>query len=207
MTQFIDKPTHELGNTLDLLLCNYPQIISDIRVQEKDEICSSDHFGITFNVSFNCKRLKGTKRKMYNFKKANWDALNNDIKHVNWDAHLKFLDTSTAWNRFKSTLSHLCDKHIPKITIKSQFQPPWFDSDLHKLCIKKERLRKRFIMSKNPIDSEKFKLARKSFKAAVQEKMRSNFEDDSDPALISKNILPTCQVYIKFNKNSGNSEL
>ena len=30
MTQFIDKPTHELGNTLDLLLCNYPQIISDI---------------------------------------------------------------------------------------------------------------------------------------------------------------------------------
>ena len=164
MTQLIDKPTHELGKTLDLLLCTSPQIISAINVQGKDEICSSDHFGISFNISFDCKRLRGTKRKMYNFKKANWGALNSDIRRVNWDACLKFVESTTAWSRFKYTISRLCDKHIPKITIKSQFQPPWFDSDIHKLCAKKERLRQKFIFSKNPVDKEKFKLARKNVK-------------------------------------------
>ena len=136
LTQLIDKPTHEKGKTLDLLLCDAPQLISSIHVQEKDEICSSDHFGISFLVDINCKRLKSKKRKMYNFKKADWESLNFDLRHVQWDNHLKFCDATTAWNRLKSILSQLCDKHIPSLTIKSQFQPPWFDSDIHKLCLK-----------------------------------------------------------------------
>ena len=198
MTQFIDKPTHYLGNILDLLLCNSPQVISDVKVQERYEILSSDHFSIQFNIKFHCKRLKCSKRKMYNFKKANWEDLNKDLRQVNWNMHLKYQDTSTAWNIFKSILSRLCDKHIPKITIKSQFQPPWFDSDIHKLCLKKERLRQKFNVSKNPVDMEKFKLARKSFKAAVQAKMRSNFEDKSDPGLISKKFWS----HVKSTSNS-----
>ena len=64
LAQFIDKPTHQLGNTLDLLLCDSPQILSNIHVQEQYEICNSDHFGISFNVNLNCKRLKGKKRKI-----------------------------------------------------------------------------------------------------------------------------------------------
>ena len=34
--------------------------------------------------------------------------------------------------------------HIPTITIKNKPQPPWFDSDTHHLCLKKERLRAKF---------------------------------------------------------------
>ena len=198
LAQFIDKPTHQLGNTLDLLLCDSPQILSNIHVQEQYEICNSDHFGISFNVNLNCKRLKGKKRKMYNFKKANWNSLNDDLNHVNWNYTLKYCDSTTAWNRFKTILIKLCDKHIPKITIKSQFQPPWFDSDIHKLCLKKDRLRQKYISSKNPVDHEKFKMATKSFKAAVQEKMRYNFEDDSDPALIPKKFWS----HVKSSSNS-----
>ena len=142
LKQLISEPTHKDGNTLDLLLCNCPEIISEVKVRAKDTVCDSDHFGINFKVKLFCKRLKGQKRKVYNFKKADWESLNFDLRHVQWDNHLKFCDATTAWNRLKSILSQLCDKHIPKLTIKSQFQPPWFDSDIHKLCIKKERLRK-----------------------------------------------------------------
>ena len=198
LTQLIDKPTHECGKTLDLLLCNSISILSDIHVQEQYEICSSDHFGITFNVNFNFKRLKNKKRKLYNFNKANWNDLNSDLKHVNWDFHLKFCDSNTAWNRFKSILTNLCDRHIPKVTVKSRFQPPWFDSDIHKICLKKERLRQKFKLSKSPEDGDKFKMARKKFKNAVQEKMRSNFEDDSDPSLISKKFWR----HVKSSSNS-----
>ena len=198
LNQLIDKPTHEHGRTLDLLLCDVPQMISSIHVQEKDEICSSDHFGISFSMNIDCKRLKGKKRKMYNFKKADWESLNFDLRHVQWDSILKFCDPTTAWNKSKAILFQLCDKHIPKLTIKSQFQPPWFDSDIHKLCLKKERLRKKFKCTKNPIDQEKFKMARKIFQRAVQDKMRSNFDDDSDPALISKKFWS----HVKSTSNS-----
>ena len=104
LTQLIDKPTHEKGKTLDLLLCDSPNIISSVHVQEKDEICSSDHFGISFLVNLNCKRLKCKKRKMYNFKKANWHYLNNELKHVNWNYVLKYYDPVTGWNRLSRSL-------------------------------------------------------------------------------------------------------
>ena len=91
-------------------------------------------------------------------------ALNNDLKHVNWDAHLKFCDSVTAWNKLKTIIFQFCDKHIPKITIKSQCQPPWFDSDIHKLCLKKERLRQKFKLTKKPEHEEKFKIVRTNLK-------------------------------------------
>ena len=34
--------------------------------------------------------------------------------------------------------------HIPIITLRNKMQPPWFDSDTHHLCLKKERLRSKF---------------------------------------------------------------
>ena len=43
LVQLIDKPTHDSGNTLDLLLSNMVGAVSNISVLEKDEICPSDH--------------------------------------------------------------------------------------------------------------------------------------------------------------------
>ena len=104
LTQLITKPTHELNRTIDLLLTNSPQIISAINIQEQYEICSSDHYGISFKFNLNFKRLTGQKRKMYNFKKANWEGLNNDLKHTNWDFYLKCCDSNSAWHKFKAFL-------------------------------------------------------------------------------------------------------
>ena len=185
-TQFIEKSTHEEGRALDLLLCNVPQIISDIKILEQHTVCKSDHFGITFDILFNVKRLKSPKRRMFNFKKADWTNLNIDLKNIRWKDHLCFCDSHSAWIRFKSILLGLCDVHISKVTIQSQFQPPWFDSEMHKLCREKERLRQKASRSKDLDDIKKFKKSRKTFKIKMQEKLRINVMDDSDPALITK---------------------
>ena len=66
-----------------------------------------------------------------------------------------YCDADTAWLRFKSKLLELCKNHIPTITIKYEFQPPWFDSDTFKLCRKKKRLRAKYKISKNPDDYKK----------------------------------------------------
>ena len=89
MTQFISSPTHEDGRILDILLCNTLTFVTNIYVLEKNQVCKSDHFAIKFSITLNIKRIKCPKRKLYNYKKANWNQLNNDIRHVKWDRILK----------------------------------------------------------------------------------------------------------------------
>ena len=65
------------------------------------------------------------------------------------------IDPNIAWVRFKTKLLELCNIFIPTITIKSEFQPPWFDNDTFKLCRHKERLRAKYNRTKNPNDYQK----------------------------------------------------
>ena len=71
----INIPTHKGGNILDQLLTNQPGIIRDIKI-EPNLICQSDHFSVTFNVHKNVPRKRFIKRKLFNYKKADWEGLN-----------------------------------------------------------------------------------------------------------------------------------
>ena len=124
--------------------------------------------------------------------------MNRDLSRVRWNEMLKYCDVDTAWLRFKSTLFELCNIHIPKITIRSEFQPPWYDSETHALCREKERWRARYKQTNNIEHYNKFSQVRKQFKKLVREKMNSTFEDDTDPSIISKKFWS----HIKSKSNS-----
>ena len=185
-SQMISEPTHKNGNTLDLLFTNIPDIINKISVLDFNEVCKSDHFGIKFEIKLNVKLKKVAKRQIYNFSKANWKELNFDLKKVNWHL-IGSHDPHTSWNIFKFILNKLCDKHIPKISVKDQFLPPWYDSECDKILHEKEKWRsKANSPSGTEQDHEKFRKLRSDFKKIMDQKMRLHVEDDSDPALISK---------------------
>ena len=184
LTQLVDRPTHEKGKILDLLFCNQNGLVSDLVVLDKNDVCSSDHYGITFSLKMKFRK-KILKRKMFNFKKADWSGLNNDLKSVRWDDYLH-CDAETGWNRFKNILFHHMHHRIPTITIKDRDQPLWFDSETYQLCLKKERLRAKSNETGLSEDYKKFSECRRSFKDLVETKMTSNLNDDDDPALISK---------------------
>ena len=164
-TQMITESTHVNGNTLDLLLTDTPIVITNIKVLEHEQGCKSDHFAITFTLMHKVNKLKPVKRKVYNFTKANWNKLNSDLKHVNWSRLITDdITTLTSWNIFKDVLFKHCDKHIPKITIKSKFQY------IHKICIKKERLRARFKNLKNPKTTKNLRIVVKTLKNYFKKK-------------------------------------
>ncbi len=73
-----------------------------------------------------------------------------------------------AWGFFRSTLFSLVDTHIPKITIKNNFQSPWFDSEVYHAYLKKERAHS----TKNDSDLQalKFSTYRRKFKELAAEK-------------------------------------
>ena len=185
-SQLISEPTHKSGNILDLLFTNIPNQIKDIHVMDKDKFCRSDHFGIEFCVDIAFKYKPIPKRKIFNYNKADYQSLNNDIRSVNWDHVFSCNDPCIAWDRFKKILADFCNKRIPKRTIRSQFQPPWYDTECDQIRRKKEKLRLKAKGSGLEKDYERFREIRKKLKNTMNAKMRLNFIDDSDSSLISK---------------------
>ena len=186
LSQCINCPTHIKGKTLDLLLSNHIPLITNLNVLEHNSVVKSDHFPIIFQIKSKVKHKKVSKRKILNFKRADWDALNQELCRVNWDAILDRTEPEVAWNRFKSQLFSLTNKHIPTISIKSEFQPPWFDSESYQACLAKNNARKKFKRTKAELDELNFKHLRREFKKLSSQKMRDNMYNSDDPALITK---------------------
>ena len=126
------------------------------------------------------------KRKIYNFKKANWLGLNQALENTPWDQVLGNREPEHAWQNFKSILFYVVDKHIPTITIKSTFSSPWFDSKCYEAYREKKRAH-RLRSGNGTIDNEiKFSNLRRSFTNICNQKMRENMYNDDDPDLITK---------------------
>ena len=185
-TRLISSPTHTAGNILELMFTNIPDSIKSIRVLDHCESCLSDHFGISFNIDFSVRRKKRSIKKVYNYSKANWKELNYDLKRIDWNNLIGSINTHSAWPAFKNMLKFFCDKHIPKRNVKSEFQPPWYDSNCDRILRKKEKWRKKYKLSSNISDLNKFRQCRRDFKRVMNEKMRLSVEDSDDTALISK---------------------
>ncbi len=84
-------------------------------------MCNSDHFPITFKVKVNLQHKKMPKRKIFNFKRANWDGLNRDLCGVNWDAELDSTEPEIAWRNLKNKIFTFAKTHVPIVTIKNNF--------------------------------------------------------------------------------------
>lgn len=215
LSQLINRSTHTKGKILDILLTNSDKLVSNINILEHNSVCRSDHFPINFEIKTNVKRKKPTKRKIYNFKRADWDALNNDLCNVNWDAMLASAEPELAWSKFKHNLFYFVDKHIPTITMKSEFQPPWFDSELFEACRSKNRAHATFKRTKSDKDVLKYSNLRRNLKKLACQKMRDNMYNSDDPALITKKFwshvkhasnshrLPECMYYKGNYRNNS----
>ena len=131
---------------------------SDIKVISDKDLCKSDHYLITLEIKTNVKHKKVPKRKILNFKKANWVALNYDLGNIRWNAILDCMEPKLAWLAFKHTLFSLTKRHIPSISVKSDFKSPWFDSDCFEAYRKKVRSHQKFKSKSNLGDNTQDKL-------------------------------------------------
>ena len=63
---------------------------------------------------------------------------------------------------------------------------PWFDAEIHKLCLKKDRLRKKFKNTLDPHHYKEFFDCRRKIKLTIKAKMRANLNDSSNPTVLTK---------------------
>ena len=90
------------------------------------------------------------------------------------------MEPDLAWSRFKDILNSLLDIYIPKVTVKLNSKPPWFDAECYLKCKEKERLHKKYNSTKLIADELKFSLCRKEFKRLIRSKMTDNLYCSND---------------------------
>ena len=186
LQQLIETPTHNKGKVLDLLLTNRSPLVRNVKVLDNEIMCKSDHYPITFSVACKINRLKPPKRKIYNFKRANWDQLNRDIGCIDWHQTVDGLEPEIAWKRFKDIFFVLINRSIPKISLNGNFTSPWFDAECYEAYRSKERAHIKFKTAPSLSNELKRDLTRKKFKKVCGSKMRDNLYNNDDPALITK---------------------
>ena len=96
------------------------------------------------------------------------------------------MEPEIAWHIFTKVLFSIIDKHIPKIIIRNEHNPPWFDSECYQKCKQKKILHRKFKNNKSINIELKFKLCRKEFKELVKSKMHSNLDDQQRNTLAKK---------------------
>ena len=169
LQQCVLTPTHCKGKTLDLLLTNSVSNISNLLVGERDSVCKSDHFPINFKINIKVNRRKPVKRMCYNFKNVNWERLNHELRHTDWDALLNGTEPEIGWRKFEDKLFNITDKFIKKCSVKTDGQDLWFDSECYDTWRKKIRLHKD--RHKSDTAQIAFSLARKNFKNLVAQNL------------------------------------
>ena len=198
LKQLINCPTHNKGKVLDLLLTNNSSLVKNTKVLDNEVLCKSDHYPISFSVACKVNHLKPPKRKIYNYKRANWDQLNRDIGQVDWHQTIDCMEPETAWKTFKEILFTCIDRSIPKINVNGNFSSPWFDSECYEAYRSKERAHIKFKASPSISRELKRDITRKKFKKICCTKMRDNLYNHDDPALITKKFWS----HVKANSKS-----
>ena len=120
LEQCVDQPTHVGGNTLDILLSNSASNVLNLRVAELDSVVEGSHHNpLFFDISMKVPKRKQVKRECFKFSKADWDGLNYDLCHTNWNALFSSRDPNTCSRIFEARFRELqvrfffCKSHRP----------------------------------------------------------------------------------------------
>ena len=70
LIQCVKNATHNKGGILDVVLTSSVNFLSNLKVYDKNIVCNSDHYPITFDIKVKFKRIKVPKRQCYNYSKC-----------------------------------------------------------------------------------------------------------------------------------------
>lgn len=103
----------------------------------------SDHIGTFSFIKIIISSSSTFKRRVWNYKRADFSSLNNKIQSTDW-SFLNVDDLNTSVVNFTNTFLDLAKLCIPNTfaTIRPSDRP-WYNSDIRKISRKRDRLRKK----------------------------------------------------------------
>ncbi|KAJ8728440.1 hypothetical protein PYW08_016825 [Mythimna loreyi] len=119
-------------------------------------------------TSLSMEVLKRKTLIKYDFRKANYDIINEQIDEVEWSKLLSHLPSEKAVDMFYKKLDGIISSNVPRVKSRSLDFPVWFSAHLIKLFRKKQRLWIKWKKFQNIKDYNEFAEYRTTFKEACQ---------------------------------------
>lgn len=114
-------------NILDLVFSN----LRDVSVHLVSEpICTCDHYhpAITISLPMSTGPLffSSPSEWRFNFKRANYEEINNYLGNIMWDDELSHLDVNSAIDFLYSHLDYAITAFVPRYLPRRSTYPAWF---------------------------------------------------------------------------------
>ncbi len=146
--QLISEPTHFIGNSkscIDLIFTDQPNLFVETEVHPSlDPVCH--HSIISGKINIRCPPVPSFNRKIWDYDKANTNAIRESILKFPWEVHLSNLSPNEQASFFTETLLNVFSNFIPNQNIKVKPRdPPWLNRDIKNLLMRSKRAYKKFI--------------------------------------------------------------
>ena len=143
LVQLVKEPTHVNGNTLDLVLSNFPNRFNSITVEE--DAFSSDHYPIEFDIRIKIKPVKAVQAKVFDFKNADWNKLNTELLDCKLEDCVQENagDVDIASDAWHTKVKNVIDRVLTTKRVKNINSPPWIDNEIQSKSKKKFSLWKK----------------------------------------------------------------
>ncbi len=185
LSNVISKPTHFNANSVSLL---DPILITDsISIIDSDTIPFdrqlSDHDGTYLSLDVGFISNKCFKRKVWNYKRANFDLINEKLSTSDWmNLVYNQPNIDLACASFTNHLMNICNDCIPStfITVRTD-DKIWFNSELRREIRKRDRFRTKATSHKTDANVRRYKDQRNhvnNMKKHAKELFHCNINED-----------------------------
>ncbi len=138
MEQLVDFPTQVRGNTLDIIITDIPDRFTNVTPGEP--LGSSDHISINVEISIGKRTFAEAKKKVRNWRKANFDEMRATLSMASWPDLFQDLNAEEKWEVFRDHLQAAVDKSVPLKPVSPLGRPPWFSRDIAAALRHKRRI-------------------------------------------------------------------
>ena len=207
LQQLICEPTHFIGNSkscIDLILTDQPNLFVETGVSPSlDPLC---HHSIIYGrINIKCPPVPAYTRKIWDYDKANVDAIQESLNKFPWEEHLSNLNPDKQATFLTETIMNVCTNYIPNKTIKVKSRdPPWMNRDIKNSLMRNNRAFKKYLRNGcRQEEGGRIEQQREHVKNAIEDAKHSYLmslgADLANPKTGAKKYWSTINTF--FNKN------
>lgn len=165
MSQLVAEPTRG-NNILDLILTNQPDNAVTHVVEE-----ISDHRAVHCSLSIPLPDKTITAKHILNYARTNVEKMNRMLEEFtpHFEASFENCTANENWIKFRDMLKQIEGSCVPKMTIRSTKNDPWFTQDVKRSLNKKKRAFRKASRTKSTVDWDNYKNVSRKTEAIIKE--------------------------------------
>lgn len=172
---------------LDVIACNCMDLLLECGQTPAPGFSAHDLLYAIFDLS--TPTFKSKSITFRDYKNIDEEKLLNDAGEIPWHNVYKKDDIDSKVLLFNKYLSELMDKHAPNKTVKTKRNfTPWMTKGIRKLIRKRDKLRKKHLLTKSAEDFEKFRVMRNKVKQEIRNAKLRHYHAIFAKTTNSKNV-------------------